>query len=90
MVEYERAGTIYGTKGEPVEKTAKMFREKQRRGKKKILNFYRKPVDHSDEESPAHLAGLKSGDVITHVADVPVAAWHEVRQALMKILRILH
>lgn len=87
IVEYERSGTIYSTKitarGEDGEN---VYREKQRRGKIGILNFFIKPeVAILDQESPAHRAGVKSGDLITHVADVPVEAWHEVRQALLKI-----
>ena len=61
MVEYERAGTIYSTKirarGEDGEN---VYREKQRRGKIGILNFYIKPeLAILDEESPAYSRGTE-------------------------------
>ncbi|MEZ4271470.1 MAG: RIP metalloprotease RseP [Myxococcota bacterium] len=83
-VTFERQGENHVVYVTPqARKEANAFREEEIRGKIGVSLQYVKPVlAVVDPDSPAAKAGLQSGDVITKVGDTPVAAWHEVKQAV--------
>jgi regulator of sigma E protease len=59
------------------------LRQTVKRGKIGISVFAVAPlIDVADPESPAALAGLKTGDEITRVGDVSVATWFDTTRAL--------
>jgi regulator of sigma E protease len=48
------------------------------------LQYTRAQVGVIDRASPAHRAGLRTGDIVSAVDGVPVASWHELHQALRR------
>lgn len=60
-----------------------IFEEKEQRGRIGVSMQYLKPVlAVVDPESPAALAGLRTGDEVKSVNGRAVSAWHEVRDAI--------
>ncbi|MDY0001233.1 MAG: RIP metalloprotease RseP [Polyangia bacterium] len=62
-----------------------MLRVIKREGQLGILLAYtRAQVGIRAAETPAAQAGLRTGDLVTHVAGKPIRTWHDLEQALMK------
>jgi regulator of sigma E protease len=83
-ITYERAGVSKQTQIVPQPWSQKnAFGEAENQGKVGISLAYVKPlVAVVDKESPAAKAGFMTGDEIVAVNSNPVAAWHELRDAL--------
>ena len=75
-----RHDTVLTTQNRPEENA---FRENENRGKIGVSLQYVKPVlGVVDDQSPAALAGLRTGDLVTQVNGHAVSAWHELREAV--------
>jgi regulator of sigma E protease len=84
---FERGGELHTVTITPEARSqANPFMEQESRGKIGVSATYVKPlIGVVDQESPAAKAGLRTGDTIEKVGDTPVAAWHELRNALSRL-----
>ena len=86
-IAYERDGTMHRVEVTPAsQQESNVFQEKEKRGRIGVsLQYIKTLVAVVDPQSPAALAGMKTGDRIIKVGETPVEAWHELRSALQEV-----
>ncbi len=86
QIAYVRDGEARVAVVEPsTEDAANIFSERERRGRVGISPSYVLPyLGVVDDESPAHAAGLVTGDLVLAVNGEEVSAWHEVQAAVAR------